>query len=46
MKNKNAAGVKAPRTKRRFNFIDLLILIAIALLVAIVVNLFFPQSVF
>lgn len=46
MKNKNTAGVKAPKVRRRFNFIDLLILIAIGLLVAIVVNLFFPQSVF
>ena len=47
MKNKNtAAAPRAPRVKRRFNFIDVLIILAIVLLGAIVVNLFFPQSVF
>ena len=34
------------RIRRRFNFIDVLIILAIVLLGAIVVNLFFPNSVF
>ena len=47
MKNNNtAAGARAPKSRRRFNFIDLLIILAIVLLGAIVVNLFFPDSVF
>ena len=47
MKNKNtAAAAKEPKSRRRFNFIDVLIILAIVLLGAIIVNLFFPQSVF
>lgn len=46
MKNKNTAAAKSPRSRRRFNFIDVLIILAIVLLGAIVVNLFFPQSFF
>lgn len=47
MKNTNtAAGAKTPRSKRRFNFIDVLIILAIVLLGAIVVNLFLPEAIF
>ena len=45
-KNNTATRVRAPKSRRRFNFIDLLIILAIVLLGAIVVNLFFPNSVF
>ena len=33
-------------TRRRFNFVDLLIILALILIIAIVVNMFLPQSVF
>ncbi len=47
MKDKNTSGVaRAPKIRRRFNFIDVLIILAIVLLGAIVVNLFFPDTVF
>ena len=47
MKNTNAtAGIRPSKSRRRFNFIDLLIIVAILLLGAIVVNLFLPSSIF
>ena len=47
MNNKiDAVGKKISQKKRRFNFIDLLIIVAVLLLGAIVVNLFFPNTVF
>ena len=44
MKNKNSDG-KSKKSRVRFNFIDVLIILAILLLGAIVVNLFFPNFV-
>ncbi|MBR2387841.1 MAG: DUF4330 family protein [Clostridia bacterium] len=47
MKNNNAvAEKKTAKVKRRFNFIDVLIILAIVLLGAIVLNLFFPNGLF
>ena len=44
MTNKKAEG-KSKKNRIRFNFIDVLIILAILLLGAIVVNLFFPNFV-
>lgn len=40
------SDVKVKKDRRKFNFIDLLIILAIALLASIVINLFLPNSVF
>ena len=50
MKNNNALSekktAKGAINKRKFNFIDVLIILAVVLLGAVVLNLFFPQGIF
>ena len=46
MKNSNVSAVDKKMKRGRFNFIDVLIILAVLLLGAIVVNLFLPGSLF
>ena len=43
---RNTKATATAKGRRKFNFIDVLIILAILLLGAIVLNLFFPNTVF